>query len=389
MKKTFGIGGVCLLAALSFFYYGCSSSGDGGDSIARTETITYSGPGSFMKATLNADGTGSIEIREMHTDVDPLMTVAVDFEEVDDTGVLEFTVTGVDPEDIDDGPTIGAKAHAIEILGFGLFMLPLGGDEILPMLTAGDCATEDFTANWIQAQGGGDSDASSEDRDFFGTFSYDISENTGEVTSKNALTDGFPDIAVEGQESITGSCENGLMSLEEDGDPVALMFLTDNGGAIVQTFELNEETEEFETGSAIVAFPKQVNSIEGLEGTFRGILFQGGENNNSEDANNFFVEMTFDDAGQGTGRQVTQVNPWETGDDAATISLAASDIGDGWYTGTLDVPDEASANIACSFIENIEDSTTDALLCVGQSPGDLAEASDQVGAINFLMVKQD
>lgn len=397
MNKFAGILGICLLAGSSFFYYGCSSSSSSssnnpGSLANRPETITYSGPGSFYTSTLNNDGTCEVEIREMHTDEDPVFTVECEFEPLDN-GVLDITVTGVTPDDLEDGPTVGGKAYGVEVVGFGLFLLPQDGNEIIPMLTAGTCPEADYSANWLIAQGGGDDDTTDEERDFFGTFAYDVSENTAEVTSKNALTDGFPNVALNEEESIEGTCEDGLISLTEDDDPVALLFLTENGGAIVQTFEENEESEEFETASSIVAFPPDADAtIADLEGTFHGILFQGGgedENNDNEDVNNFFVEMTFDDAGAGTGREVTQINPWETGEDAATISLEESAIGDGWFTGTLDVEGEASANLACSYVGDVEGTTVDALLCIGQSPGDLANENESVGAINFLMVRSE
>ncbi|MCB0271727.1 MAG: hypothetical protein KDD46_01790 [Bdellovibrionales bacterium] len=397
MKKIFSILGVGLFAVTSMLIYnGCSSSGGSdnpGSLNNRPETITYTGPGSFYSIVMNNDGTCEVEIRENYDDADPIFTVACEFEPLDN-GVLELTVTGVDPDDAEDGPTIGEKAHAIEIVGFGVFLLPLGGDEIIPMLSSGSCPDDDFNANWIVAQRQrDDEDSTSDEQDYFGTFSYDVGSDTGEVTAKRALADGFPEVTSGSDESITGECSDGFLSLSDEmtDDPISNLWLTTNGGAIVQTFEQNMDTMEFETSSAIVAFPRQTNDIADMEGTFRGMLFQGGDGDvNSDDANNFFVEMTFNDSGEGTGRQVTSINPWETGDDAATITLEdASDIGPGWYTGVLSVPDEADANIACSFISNIDSTTLDALLCVGQSPGDIAEDNDNPGSINFLMVKQD
>lgn len=410
MKKHWTWGALGSMLMISLVYIGCSSSGSDnpGSLDNRPETITYTGPGSFYSAVLNSDGTFEIEIREQYSDVDPELTVTGMFEPLDN-GVLELTVGGFEPASA-DGPENGEKAYGVEALGYGLFLLPLGGDEMIPMLASGGCPTADFDANWIVAQAGeGENDqknAMNEDQDFFGVFRYDHDTLTATLPKTYALGGDFNDLGPGNFPDIELDCENGFLPVpadeESDSDPINFWF-SEIGGVMVEAQEESEEEGEYVRNSTIFALPSDANTVADLEGTFRGILFESDPDaDEGIDPDNFFIEITFNTDGTGVGYPVTSVNPWtvEAGE-AGTIELEAFvAAGDGWYKGTLVTESEggeAVANIGCTFTANISGTTNDILLCVGQSSGDIGSGDTIIDedemevpfatSINFILVK--
>lgn len=344
--------------------YSCSSK-----SGSRTDNVTYTGPGSFYSAELNSDNTFVISVKENYDDSSPFMTIEGTFEELD-SGVIEFTVssaTTTGPSD--EAPQEGDKAYGIEATGFGLFLIPDGhSDEVIPMMVQGECPTENFVGNWVIVQNTEEKDSTDVNQDFFGTFSYDADSGIGEVSQKHNLAN-FEETPPSGSmEFTTDDCQDGFLQISS-GDESANMWLTSIGGAMVETFS------EGERNSTIFALPKDDNSLADLEGTFRGIVVDNGDSEGGGDSENFFVEVEFDNSGVGVAHPVESINPWELSSDEAgtiTLSSAASAVGDGWYTGTLEVTDGVdtmSVNISCSFAQNVNDLQRDVLLCTAQSPG--------------------
>jgi len=350
---------LALLAILGGVIWSCSSS-----KLDRPDTLTYTGPGSFYSIVMNNDGTFSMSVKENYEDSTPFMTIEGEYQPVGN-GVTEFVVsTSTTTGDASDAPQKGEKAYGMEAIGFGMFLLPVGGSEVIPMMVQGSCPTDNFNANWIVAQNTEGNPSSDTDRDFFGTFSYNATTGDAEVIKKRNLVDFSQVTGGSGGAFTTDGCEDGFLQIS-DGSDSANLWLTANGGAMVETLF------EGQRNSTIFALPRDSNELSDLEGTFRGILVSNEDS--EDDSENFFVEIKFDDAGNGTGFQVTSINPWELGDDGAVMTLAAnSNVGAGWYTGTLEVPDESGSttvNLACTFTQNIDNSNQDVLLCISQTPG--------------------
>lgn len=330
----------------------------------RPETTTYTGPGSFYSMVMNNDGTFTVSVKENYSDASAFMTIEGTFESVGN-GVTEYTVeSATTTGPASEAPQKGDKAYGMEAIGFGMFLLPLGGNEVIPMMIQGDCPTADFTANWVTAQNTGGSDSTDVNSDFFGTFSYNGTTGEGEVVKKRNLVD-FAQVTGGGSGVFsTESCEDGFLQISA-GDDTANMWLTANGGAMVETFF------EGQRNSTIFALPRDSNELADLEGTFRGIVVNNGGDPTS-DSENLFAELEFDGSGNGTGRQITSINPWELGDEGVVFSLEKnSSVGSGWYTGTMEFSEGGSpttANVGCAFTQNLNDSGQDIMLCTAQQP---------------------
>ena len=69
----------------------------------------------------------------------------------------------------EDAPAPGDTAWAVEAQGYAL-MLYTQGDNFVPMIKAGTCPTENFTANWVIARKRADANATGIAEDYFGSF---------------------------------------------------------------------------------------------------------------------------------------------------------------------------------------------------------------------------
>ena len=366
MKNNFRYLAMLLALAMPFGFYACSSDSDSGSSSSSADA-SYSGPGSFWTANLLEDLTFTITYAETSSSAVAL-TITGTFERLS-TGFLKLTVG----ESVgDDGPSAGEQAVALEIPGYGLILKPLGGSEIIPMMTVGSCPTEDFTANWMNAQDSSDRDATDPDREWFGTFAYDASTGMAEIPSDYNLVD-FTAPGDSNQQTLDASdCTDGFLRILEGSDPVANMWLTPNG-AIVQT--LNDEQEG---NDSILAMLAQEISLADLEGDYAGLVLQGSAD---EDEAIFPVAATLDASGDGTGAQLSNVETGATSDGDVSISLGtANSPSNGWITGTLG-DDSDPGNLACMANTNVGDNGDTVIFCIGQDPGDKTQN------FNILMKK--
>lgn len=356
-----------VVAALAF---ACSGSGDGGSN--GNDDYSYNGPGSAWSVSLEDDGDFEISAADTLGD-DPFLEVEGTYERYDN-GFIELTVTSATGV---DAPDPGDTAMAIEAPGFAFLLRPLDeAGEILPMVAAGGCPDEDVAANWMMMtcnNGPGEScDADDDERDFFGVFSYDESAGTASLPARYSLGDGSD----QGANNIgTATCDDGVMSVEE-----ALMYLTENQGAIVQI-----SPDDHDDAQHVLALPREAIVQVDLAGTYVGMGFD------KSDDSSFAVSMTVN--GAGTSASIFQVDDEALegatpGSSVATIAITsvnmvATGAADGWLTGTLSVTAEPDRPIYCMNASDVGDSGKSMMLCIGQSPGDAGSF------YNLVMVSAD
>ncbi|MFW2405080.1 MAG: hypothetical protein ACN4GT_09945 [Gammaproteobacteria bacterium] len=327
--------------------------------------LSYNGPGSVWDVDL-LDGEFVITKRESLADpVD--LTVNGTYSDLV-SGFKLLTVTssaGV------DGPVAGELAWALEIPGYAFFLKPMGSDsgQIISMVTAGECPTADFDANWVIVKKSHADDATEVDGDYFGTFAFDSASGVASLPGRYALAANFAD---QGPDTLTGgNCANGLMEVDD-----AVMYLTTNGGALVHTNVSNDDES-----SIIFALPqKSIASMASLDGEYAGILFDGSMASGEEVAPLSFSCTN----GICMGALISDVvtGQIEIGD-TATVDLSGSlnAPATGLITGTVN--GDGVGNLACAVDTNALSTGRKIISCVGQSPG------DQTKMFNVIMVSKD
>lgn len=323
----------------------------------------YNGPGSKWDLTLNNDGS-------FHIDHRPSISEAIDYT-VDGTyarhnsGFVTLSVTGGEGA---NAPAAGSKAWALEVPGYAFMLKPVDDDQLIAMVTAGNCPTADINANWVivkQDRSAGNADAANAGRDFAGTFHYDYATGIPTLPAKKSLTDGFPTVTGGGIDPGAVSCESGILEV-----PGAVMYLTENGGAIVHTYGSdtnNENDDSFIFGLG----QKAITNASESDGEYAGMLF---DDNMSDGTKLNPVSLTCT-SGTCTANLVTDVETGATSADSVTITLSNSinEIGgdslNGFMTGTIS-DGSNTGNMICMVDPDAAGSGKKIVSCVGQSPGD-------------------
>lgn len=346
----------CLIAAGAGLLVACggsgSSSSDSG-AAAQGGTTAYNGPGSKWDITLADAGNFTIERRE--SPVDPVtLTIEGTYERLD-SGFVSLEVGSANGT---DAPNPGDAAWALEVPGYAFLLKPIGGDQMIAMVTAGECPTGDLNANWVMVKKNFGSDATSATQDYFGTFAFDGATSTPSLPTKRALTTGYP-LVTDGGISGSGNCEDGLMLVGDPSDQAA-MYLTESGGAIVQTNISDEADSSF-------VFGLQADALEGadLDGNYAGMLF---DDNMSEGDKISPVSLGCE-SGVCTGALVTDIEAGTLSSETVTVTLTGTLSGD-FITGTIQDSDSNMGNLACMADQNAAGSDKTIVTCVGQSPGD-------------------
>jgi len=362
-----------VLTALTagLFALACSGGGGGGGGSDGSAGYSYAGPGSAWSVELDDDGDFTIEASESLGDA-PFLTIEGSYERYDN-GFIELTVEEASGE---DPPSPGDKGMAIEAPGFAFLLRPLGGSgELFPMVSAGECPDDDVAANWMMMtcnEGGAGCEADSTSRDFFGVFEYDESEESANLPARFALesatSQGSNDIG-------SAACEDGVMEVED-----ALMYLTENEGAIVQI-----SPDDHDEAQHVMALPRETMVQTDLAGSYVGIGFD------KSDDTSFALSMTMNAGGtSATAYQVDDADLENAtpGSEAGTITVTDVNMvgvtaADGWFTGTLTVSPDPARPIYCASATDVGGSGKNMLLCIGQSPGDASNF------YNVVMVSQD
>ena len=318
----------------------------------------YFGAGSRWDVSLDVDELDFTITHRDDAESEVDLTISGSYESLD-SGFLLLTV---EASEGDGGPEVGDKAFALEAPGYAFFLKPLGGtNNLIPMINTGGCPTEDFDANWVMVKTSDEQDASGIESDYFGTFTWDYSENQGLLPAKYAIDDSFTLVGTNDSLPVS-SCEDGVIVIGE-GDNAAEMFLTSDGGAIVHT-QVNLPDE----ANIIFALKqKEITDISNLDGDYAGFLF---DDNMAVDEKIHFVSFSCS-SGTCTGMLVVDVEENTTSTDSVTVTLdgTVDGVSDGLVTGTI-TSDSETGNLVCMADIDAVDSGRQLMSCVGQSPGD-------------------
>ena len=328
---------------------GGSMSSDDSQTSTSIPTHTYSGPGSFYRATLDDDGEFTIEVSDAF-DTPVLMTITGTYVRLP-TGFLQLTIGAV-TSSVSGAPIPGDTAHALELPGFALFLNPAGSSEVIPMLITDACPTADFGANWIMVRGEDGRDATHPDREWFGTFSYlHGAAPEARIPSRRNLSDLSPLLDAPAAIEVDG-CTTGHLPVRENGRLTANMWLT-NGGAIVETF-VSDGTQQ-----TLVAMRQPASvAMTDLSGDYAA-LFVGDDVQAGK--------VMLDQNGSGSASVLDDVTSTQTPTTSLPLTLSpAASMGDGWLAGQLD----GQRNIACSALPDAGESNRTVMVCIGQDPDD-------------------
>lgn len=339
------------------------------------ESYSYSGPGSYWVADFDADaGTFHIDISDnvgepVDTEIDGTYTVT--------NGWSILTISSAVGERALEP---GEQILGIEIPGFAFLLRPLDDsyNSVVPMLVEGDCPAADEDLNWMIAQGFGDKDPSSTEDDLFGTYRYDFTEHTAEVTARYAL-EGYTLQSEPAHSLVLAACDGGVMSIEteysaaEELPPVNLWMVP--GGAMIETFQ--RDNGEDITKQTMLALHAEAITMDALSSqTFIGMHFGAPTSADTElsgadeaavgDIQE--VQLVFDGGGVATASTITDVGTGALAEGGATLAVEALNTpSDGFFTGTISAGAGLEANVACAVATGMGDADQTMLTCVGQS----------------------
>lgn len=341
--------GFCLSAAAIIQITTACSSG----SSSSGSNFSYKGPGSNWSASLNADGSFSLE------ETDSSLTLGGTYT----TTSAGFRKLTVDSSSNTGTVAIGTQAYAIDIPGVVMLLKPItAGSQIITMVKSGACPTADFNANWfITKKDAGASLIGGSAIDVAGTFSYDATTGQAELPymfRANATSVGD---SIGSNNFGTISCSNGIVTIPSQ----AKLFITDNGSAIVRNFG-SDNTEGGTDDGIIVAVPTaNLGSVADLNDDYVGLLFSGDAGDETP------VNATM----SGGTITVTEVDP-DTGANLGTLgtgsSFTANSPSSGFMKGTATVGMN-TGDLICSSTLNVAGSGKKFIFCVGEDPDDNSE----------------
>ncbi len=139
------------------------------------------------------------------------------------------------------------------------------------------------------------------------------------------------------------------------------MFLTSNGGAIVNTDTSDSTMSAFVFGLG----QKAITAVANLDGDYAGMLFDDSAASGSKVSP---ITMTCT-SGTCSATLVTDIATGTTGAGSVTLTLSSPDsIAPGVVTGT--VSDGGSGVLSCMADIDVLSSGKKIVSCVGQAPGD-------------------
>jgi hypothetical protein len=332
--------------------------GNGSGTGTGTGTVTgssFSGPGSKWDFSLNDDNSFQIEHRpDAVSAID--MTVDGSYARLA-SGFLKLTVgsaTGT------NAPTAGDAAWALEVPGYALMVKPIDptSDQIIAMVKSGSCPAADVDANWVIVKQDNGADASDNTRDYFGTFHFDSSTGTPSLPARYSIADPLTDLG--GNALTNGACANGLMQVSG-----AVMYLTDNGGAIVHTG--TDDADETDDQFIFALAQSAISNVNNLDGNYAGMLFD-----DSSIGTKIQPVALACTAGNCVGNIVDDIDTGALSVDTVTVALSGTvdQPGNGFITGTITDPGSSTGNMTCMVETNAAGTAKNIISCVGQSPGD-------------------
>jgi hypothetical protein len=336
---------------------GCSS-----DSDSTPSTYNYNGPGSDYSLSMSTAGT--FELEESTDNLE----VSGTWQELD-SGFKKLTISTSNKSN----PAAGDAAFLLEIPGVISILKPINSDDsqIINMVQAGNCPTENFSSNWIR----GDKGFDITQQEVIGDIDYTHSTET-------AVIDNFfkYDGTDTGQSSnpVQFSCEKGIASVTNGGNTNAKLYLTTNGSAIVRTSG-DDSTLGNDDDGFIVGLPEEeIGSKSNLDGTYSGLIFSDNGGGNEEVTP---VSLTLESA-SGTIYRLNDELTASTSTSLGVVDLYDADNitqTDGTTktasTGFISAQITGSNNghIQCTANTNVVDTNKKFIFCVGQNPESTTE----------------
>ena len=341
-----------------------------GESNSDSPAYNYIGPGSEYSLALDS-GDSSFVVTESESG----MVVNGTYSTLDSG----FTLLTVSSATGDDAPTAGDKAFGIDVPGYMFLLKPISDDsDIIPMVSAGDCPTEDFTANWIVTsidEGSnfesdcflGSSDEATQGLDSLGTFSYTHSTSSGSLPTKYDICGTTLDSYSLGD----FSCSGGKATIDD-----ANLYLTQVGGMLVK---IDPDDAVDEDHQIIVALPSQeIVDTNNFDGDYIGLILA----NDSSGSNVFPITGSFD----------TNTFSFDEVDPETNITTTVNNVnGDvnfsavnspsnGFMKGTFDLDSDGTPyKIICNSSYNIFSSGKNFIFCIGRTPD--SETDDMFNAL--------
>lgn len=344
------------IIGLSFTLAAClSGGGGGGTSGGSVSGASFSGPGSKWDFTLADDGSFHIDHRP---DVSSVIDLTVDgtYQRLA-SGFLSLTVGSASGT---GAPSNGDQAWALEVPGYSLMVKPIdpGSDQIIAMVKSGVCPQADVDANWVVVKQDDAADATDNGRDYFGTFHFDAASEMPSLPTRYSLADPLSTL---GTGTISGGgCVDGIMSVSG-----AVMYLTDNGGAIVHTG--TDDADETDDQFIFALNQSAITNVNNLDGSYAGMLF-----NANEPAGTRILPVAMAcTSGNCVGNVVDDIDTGALSVDSVTVDLSGGidTPADGFITGTISDPSASAGNLVCMADSDAAGTGRKIISCVGQSPG--------------------
>jgi hypothetical protein len=347
-----GVIGVSLTLAACL---GGGGSSGGSNSGGAVSGASFSGPGSKWDFTLADDGS-------FHVDHRPNVSASIDLT-VDGTyqrlasGFLKMTVGSASGT---DAPSSGDQSWALEVPGYALMVKPMdsNNDQMIAMVKSGVCPQTDIDANWVVVKQDDSADATNPGRDYFGTFHFDTASGTPSLPSMYSLADPLNTL---GTGTISsGICTDGVISVSD-----AVMYLTDNGGAIVHTG--TDDADETDDHFIFALNRSAITNVNNLDGNYAGMLF-----NSNEPAGSRILPVALScTTGTCVGNLVDDIDTGALSVESVTVNLSGGvdTPSDGFISGTITDASASTGNMVCMTDSDAAGTGKKVINCVGQSPG--------------------
>jgi hypothetical protein len=341
----------------------CGSSVTAGAAVGYASDVTYGGTGSAYTANVKSDLTFTITKKASVSATTVDLTVSGTYTRLS-SGILQLTVTS--SSDTTNGPSVGAKAYALDVPGYVFMLKPIGsqGGEIIPMVATGSCPSADFSGAWVMMQ---DSSTSTDytTQGLVGSFNYTQSTTSGSVGATKYLSDGTSSSG-SAQSVGTLTCTNGVGTFPVMNGASPEMYFTNGGGAIVHVVPSVGQTQ------SIVMVPSAALNVSDFAGTYIGLSFDEGDTTDGTGGSTLPISVTLNSAGTGTGAVITDVtNNTLSTTMTATLTLAqlAAPV-NGVLKMTIN--SGVAQNTICSAAKAIGGTTQNVVFCAGKSPAGAA-----------------
>lgn len=167
-----------------------------------------------------------------------------------------------------------------------------------------------------------------------------------------------------------------MISVAAGGD-TAVMYLTTNGGAVVNTASTTSADASY-----ILAMPVASISGSSFSGTYSGFVYMGGGSSGNKFKASRLTVTGGASSITGSGNMVTDVDTDTVSSDSVSLNLnSLNSRSNGLMSGTLTSPG-GSSTVACMAVANANSSGKQIINCAGADPSNTAKL------FNFLLVSR-